>query len=38
MEIIWGRLLWPIVIINALTAVWLGYQGWQSFMAFLASF
>lgn len=37
MDLIWGRLLWPLVIANALTAAWLGYQGWHSFMAFLAS-
>ncbi|MBL8586014.1 MAG: hypothetical protein JNM23_04705 [Bradyrhizobiaceae bacterium] len=38
MDLIWGRLLWPLVIANALAAAWLGYHGWQSFLAFLASF
>lgn len=38
MEIVLGPFLWPTLIANALVMVWLGYQGWQSFLAFLASF
>ena len=38
MGLVWGRLLWPLAIANALAWAWLGYRGWRSLMAFLGKY